>query len=52
MNEPSVPGTQLGCAILNSRSFASLKGSVSEQTLKAIQDMGFENMTEIQVTSL
>lgn len=36
----------------NERSFASLKGIVSEPTLKAIEEMGFTEMTDIQVKSL
>ncbi|XP_033164987.1 probable ATP-dependent RNA helicase pitchoune [Drosophila mauritiana] len=34
------------------RSFASLKGAVSEATLRAIKEMGFTEMTEIQAKSL
>ncbi|XP_034115378.1 probable ATP-dependent RNA helicase pitchoune [Drosophila albomicans] len=34
------------------RSFASLKGAVSEATLRAITEMGFSEMTEIQAKSL
>ncbi|KAM8706570.1 hypothetical protein ACLKA7_010779 [Drosophila subpalustris] len=34
------------------RSFASLKGAVSEETLRAIEEMGFSEMTEIQAKSL
>lgn len=34
------------------RSFGSLKGIVSEPTLKAIEEMGFTEMTEIQAKSL
>ncbi|XP_060648401.1 probable ATP-dependent RNA helicase pitchoune [Drosophila nasuta] len=34
------------------RSFASLKGAVSEATLRAITEMGFSEMTEIQSKSL
>uniref|UniRef100_A0A1I8Q5V6 ATP-dependent RNA helicase n=1 Tax=Stomoxys calcitrans TaxID=35570 RepID=A0A1I8Q5V6_STOCA len=34
------------------RSFASLKGIVSDATLKAIEQMGFTDMTEIQAKSL
>ncbi|KAL7730372.1 hypothetical protein ACLKA6_016608 [Drosophila palustris] len=34
------------------RSFASLKGAVSEATLRAIEEMGFSEMTEIQAKSL
>uniref|UniRef100_A0A0A1X2H0 RNA helicase n=1 Tax=Zeugodacus cucurbitae TaxID=28588 RepID=A0A0A1X2H0_ZEUCU len=36
----------------NERAFASLKGVVSEPTLKAIEEMGFTDMTEIQAKSL
>ncbi|CAD6995022.1 unnamed protein product [Ceratitis capitata] len=36
----------------NDRSFASLKDIVSEPTLKAIEEMGFTDMTEIQAKSL
>lgn len=34
------------------RSFASLKGIISDNTLKAIEEMGFTEMTEIQAKSL
>ncbi|XP_023168483.2 probable ATP-dependent RNA helicase pitchoune isoform X2 [Drosophila hydei] len=34
------------------RTFASLKGAVSEATLRAIDEMGFSEMTEIQAKSL
>ncbi|TDG52274.1 hypothetical protein AWZ03_001104 [Drosophila navojoa] len=34
------------------RTFASLKGAVSEATLRAIEEMGFTEMTEIQAKSL
>ncbi|XP_030369849.1 probable ATP-dependent RNA helicase pitchoune isoform X2 [Scaptodrosophila lebanonensis] len=34
------------------RSFSSLKGAVSEATLRAISEMGFTEMTEIQAKSL
>ncbi|XP_065354124.1 probable ATP-dependent RNA helicase pitchoune [Calliphora vicina] len=36
----------------NDRTFASLKGIVSDATLKAIDEMGFTEMTEIQAKSL
>ncbi|XP_036324810.1 probable ATP-dependent RNA helicase pitchoune isoform X2 [Rhagoletis pomonella] len=36
----------------NDRSFGSLKGTVSDPTLKAIEEMGFTEMTEIQAKSL
>ena len=34
------------------RSFDTLKDKVSEQTMKGIADMGFENMTEIQAKTI
>ncbi|XP_017023638.3 probable ATP-dependent RNA helicase pitchoune [Drosophila kikkawai] len=34
------------------RSFSSLKGAVSEATLRAVKEMGFTEMTEIQAKSL
>lgn len=34
------------------RSFDSLKDKVCENTLRAIKDMGFENMTEIQAKAI
>ncbi|PRD30280.1 UNVERIFIED_CONTAM: pit [Trichonephila clavipes] len=37
---------------LGDNSFSSLKGKVSDKTLKAIAEMGFEKMTEIQAKSL
>jgi ATP-dependent RNA helicase DDX18/HAS1 len=45
----AVPGTSTGLGgILSNCSFASLAGKVSPATLKAIEAMGFVNMTEIQ----
>ena len=44
-----VPGSALGAGILTDTSFASLKDSISDLTLKAIEEMGFKKMTEIQV---
>lgn len=49
MNSFSVPGSAVGAGILTDTSFASLEGNVSDLTLKAIKEMGFSNMTEIQV---
>ncbi len=47
---PAVPGTALGATgILSDRSFSSLSGHVGENTLRAIADMGFTHMTDIQV---
>jgi len=47
-----LPGTSIGTGILSDKSFASLEGSVSDLTLKAIVEMGFTNMTEIQSKAL
>ena len=49
INVFSVPGSTLGAGILSDTSFSSLEGSVSELTLKAVEEMGFKKMTEIQV---
>ena len=45
-----MPGSSLAVEILSDTSFSSLEGKVSDLTLKAIEEMGFEKMTEIQVT--
>ncbi|CAH1391189.1 unnamed protein product [Nezara viridula] len=47
-----LPGSQLGLEILSNASFSALKGKVSEETLKAIEDMGFTQMTEIQAKAI
>lgn len=44
----SVPGSKLGLSIVTDTSFASLKSSVCEETLRGVADMGFTHMTEIQ----
>merc|ERR1719500_396801 len=44
----ALPGSSLGMGILSDRKFASLASVVSESTLKGIEDMGIEMMTEIQ----
>ena len=44
------PGSSLAVGILSDTSFSSLEGKVSDLTLKATKEMGFEKMTEIQVT--
>ena len=50
----SVPGTSVGLAqsILSDTSFTSLESRVCEPTLRAIVDMGFSHMTEIQAKSI
>lgn len=44
----SVPGSSVGLEVLSSREFKSLEGKVSDGTLKAVEEMGFTTMTEIQ----
>ncbi|CAH1397380.1 unnamed protein product [Nezara viridula] len=48
----SLPQRQLGLEISSSASFSELKGKVSEETLQAIEDMGFTRMTEIQAKAI
>lgn len=48
----AVPGSSIGLAITADRSFSTLKEKVCESTLKAIEDMGFTHMTEIQAKSI
>jgi len=48
----SVPGSSVGAAITTDKSFKSLEGKVSANTLDAINDMGFTHMTEIQAKSI
>lgn len=48
----SVPGSRAGLQILSDKTFESLKDVVCENTLKAIVDMGFTTMTEIQARSV
>ncbi|KRZ78649.1 putative ATP-dependent RNA helicase pitchoune [Trichinella papuae] len=47
-----IAALMLSQSILSDKSFSSLAGIVSEQTLKAIRDMGFETMTEIQAQTI
>lgn len=46
----SLPGTRLG--VLSDTRFDSLKGVVSEASLKAVKAMGFTQMTEIQAKTI
>lgn len=48
----SVPGSDATLEILSNCTFESLKDKVCENTLKAITDMGFTTMTEIQARSI
>ncbi|KAF4788146.1 ATP-dependent RNA helicase DDX18 [Turdus rufiventris] len=51
--EDEIPSLPLGLTgAFEDNSFASLAGSVSENTLKGINDMGFTHMTEIQHKSI
>ncbi|KAH6928020.1 hypothetical protein HPB50_010600 [Hyalomma asiaticum] len=45
-----VPGTSFG--VLSDTQFESLRGKVSDATLKAIEGMGFKRMTEIQAKTI
>merc|ERR1719285_942358 len=47
-----LPGSSVGIGILSDRSFDSLKDSISEPTMKGIEDMGFSQMTEIQAQTI
>jgi len=47
-----LPGSTLGAGILSDTSFSSLDESVSDLTLKAVEEMGFKKMTEIQAKSI
>jgi ATP-dependent RNA helicase DDX18/HAS1 len=47
-----VPGASGALEVLQDRSFTSLTGKVCEATLKAIVEMGFTEMTEIQAISI
>lgn len=48
----TLPGSTIGLEVTKDTSFETLKDSVCENTLKAIEDMGFKNMTEIQAKSI
>jgi len=47
-----VPGSEVAMRVLADTSFRSLEGAVSETTLKAVSDMGFTHMTEIQARTI
>nr|CAH7728301.1 unnamed protein product [Callosobruchus chinensis] len=51
-NTDGLPGSSATLEILSNRTFSSLKEKVCENTLKAIEDMGFTTMTEIQARSI
>ena len=48
----TVPGSRIGSAILSDSSFEALSESVNDLTLRAIKDMGFTHMTQIQTKSI
>jgi hypothetical protein len=48
----SVPGSDLAAQVASNAAFTTLNGSVCEQTLKGIADMGFTQMTEIQARTI
>ncbi|XP_033327052.2 putative ATP-dependent RNA helicase pitchoune [Megalopta genalis] len=47
-----LPGSAIGFEVTNDNSFKVLEALVCENTLKAIYDMGFKNMTEIQAKAI
>jgi len=47
-----LPGSSIALSILSSATFASLADRVCENTLKAVADMGFTTLTEIQARSI
>jgi len=47
-----LPGSSAGLGILSDRSFTSLGDKVSEPTYKALAEMGFTKMTEIQAETI
>ncbi|XP_050581151.1 probable ATP-dependent RNA helicase pitchoune isoform X1 [Bombus affinis] len=50
--DENLPGSTMGLTIANDTNFKVLAESVCENTLKAIEDMGFTNMTEIQAKAI
>ncbi|XP_052808283.1 uncharacterized protein LOC128237104 isoform X2 [Mya arenaria] len=52
IEEQTLPGSSIGATITTDRSFKSLEGKVSGNTLDAINEMGFTHMTEIQAKSI
>ncbi|XP_060535915.1 probable ATP-dependent RNA helicase pitchoune [Cylas formicarius] len=51
-DEIKLPGSSVALEILSNCQFESLQGKVCENTLKAIADMEFTTMTEIQAKSI
>ncbi|XP_074033505.1 probable ATP-dependent RNA helicase pitchoune [Leptinotarsa decemlineata] len=50
--QDGLPGSKSALEILSNSTFESLKDTVCENTLKAIEDMGFKTLTEIQARSI
>ncbi|XP_031776259.1 probable ATP-dependent RNA helicase pitchoune [Apis florea] len=48
----NLPGSTIGLKVANDTNFKVLEEIVCENTLKAIKDMGFTNMTEIQAKAI
>jgi len=48
----AVPGSEVAMCVSSDTSFASLETAVCELTLKAVADMGFTHMTEIQAKTI
>lgn len=47
-----MPGSAVAMRVLADTSFKSLEGAVSESTMKAVADMNFSHMTEIQAKTI
>lgn len=48
----TVPGSSIALGILSDSSFSTLEGAVNENLLKAIAEMGFNKMTQIQLRAI
>ena len=47
-----LPGSEVAMRVASDTSFKSLEDAVCESTLKAVADMGFTHMTEIQARTI
>lgn len=50
--DTTVPGSAVAMRVSADTSFKSLEGAVSESTMKAVADMNFSHMTEIQAKTI
>lgn len=47
-----MPSSGVNPSIMTDETFDSLRDKISEATLKAVKEMGFSSMTEIQAKSI